>query len=213
MTYKEWEWELRYLLGDLPQKEIDEITGYYREIYGDKKEAGFSDSEIIVEFGTPRECALKIKEESEITGGERALAPAENRKEEIKENGSKSATGRAFRLKPWTTGRVLLTIFVLFPLTAVAFSLLSGLASAALGCAAGAVGGVLTLLWAIIQTLMGNGLVQWTAFAGMGIASTGVLIPLAIGLTYATKYSAIFYLKFLKKIYLVKKGGNGNEAD
>ena len=64
MTYTKWESELKSLLAGLPEKEIEEATRYYSEIYGDKRDAGFSDEDIIKEFGTPEECAEKIRAEA-----------------------------------------------------------------------------------------------------------------------------------------------------
>lgn len=64
MTYTKWESELKSLLAGLPENEIDEATRYYAEIYGDKRDAGFSDEDIIKEFGTPEECAEKIRTEA-----------------------------------------------------------------------------------------------------------------------------------------------------
>ena len=54
MTYNEWERELlRYLKG-LPKKERDEVADYYREMHGDKFDAGMTDEQIIKKFGEPK---------------------------------------------------------------------------------------------------------------------------------------------------------------
>ena len=63
------EWERRFLKGlkPLAGKERNEALEYYREIYGDKIDAGFSEEEILREFGKPEDCARKILEENGIS--------------------------------------------------------------------------------------------------------------------------------------------------
>ena len=53
MTYESWEKELVERLDILPKNEKEEIISYYREIYGDKLDAGESESKIVSAFGEP----------------------------------------------------------------------------------------------------------------------------------------------------------------
>lgn len=63
------EWERRFLKGlkPLAGKERNEALEYYREIYGDKIDTGFSEEDILREFGEPEDCARKILEENGIS--------------------------------------------------------------------------------------------------------------------------------------------------
>lgn len=67
------EWERRFLkeLQPLAGKERNEALEYYREIYGDKIDAGFSEEEILREFGNPEDCARKILEENGLSVNEK----------------------------------------------------------------------------------------------------------------------------------------------
>ena len=60
MSYREWESALMQALKGLPTAECIKITSYYREIYGDKLDAGITEEEIVAEFGDPVACAKKI---------------------------------------------------------------------------------------------------------------------------------------------------------
>ena len=60
MTYQKWEEELLGHLGSIPESERSEACEYYREIFGDKSDAGIEESKILEEFGDPRICAERI---------------------------------------------------------------------------------------------------------------------------------------------------------
>ena len=60
MNKKEWERALLKNLKSLSRQERKEVLEYYREMYGDKLDAGFSEQEILREFGSPKDCAKKI---------------------------------------------------------------------------------------------------------------------------------------------------------
>ena len=67
MTYRQWEKAFRKRLSRLPGEERERALGYYAELYGDKLDAGVSESEIVREFGDPKAAADKIIEESAET--------------------------------------------------------------------------------------------------------------------------------------------------
>ena len=67
MTYRQWEKAFRKRLSRLPKEERERALGYYAELYGDKLDAGVSESEIVREFGDPKAAADKIIEESAET--------------------------------------------------------------------------------------------------------------------------------------------------
>lgn len=46
MTYRQWEKAFRKRLSRLPEEERERALGYYAELYGDKLDAGVSESEI-----------------------------------------------------------------------------------------------------------------------------------------------------------------------
>ena len=59
MKRTEWEKQLLKNLKALPKTERERIAEYYREMYNDKLDAGFSPEEILREFGDPAQCAEK----------------------------------------------------------------------------------------------------------------------------------------------------------
>lgn len=60
MKYIEWKNELESYLLDLPDDEKRKVFSYFSEMYADKREAGFSEDEIIAEFGAPYDAAQRI---------------------------------------------------------------------------------------------------------------------------------------------------------
>ena len=64
MTYNEWRDELKSNLLSVSEPERRRVLDYYAEAYADRREAGFSEREIIEEFGAPYDAAQKILHES-----------------------------------------------------------------------------------------------------------------------------------------------------
>ena len=60
MTYNEWRDELKSNLLSVSDSERQRVLDYYAEAYADRREAGFSEREIIAEFGAPYDAAQKI---------------------------------------------------------------------------------------------------------------------------------------------------------
>ena len=60
MTYNEWRDELKNNLLCVSEAERRRVLDYYAEAYADRRDAGFSEREIINEFGAPYDAAQKI---------------------------------------------------------------------------------------------------------------------------------------------------------
>ena len=68
MTYTEWRDELKNNLLSVSEAERRRVLDYYAEAYADRREAGFSEREIISEFGAPYDAAQRILHESDDFG-------------------------------------------------------------------------------------------------------------------------------------------------
>ena len=60
MTYTEWRDELKSNLLCVSESERRRVLDYYAEAYADRREAGFSEREIITDFGAPYDAAQRI---------------------------------------------------------------------------------------------------------------------------------------------------------
>lgn len=60
MTYNEWRDELKSNLLCVTEAERRRVLDYYAEAYADRRDAGFTEREIIDEFGAPYDAAQKI---------------------------------------------------------------------------------------------------------------------------------------------------------
>lgn len=60
MTYTEWRDELKNNLLSVSESERRRVLDYYAEAYADRREAGFSEHEIIEYFGAPYDAAQRI---------------------------------------------------------------------------------------------------------------------------------------------------------
>ena len=68
MTYNEWRDELKNNLLSVTENERKRVLDYYAEAYADRREAGFSEREIIEEFGAPYDAAQRILGEADEYG-------------------------------------------------------------------------------------------------------------------------------------------------
>ena len=185
MNYSQWESLLMKELKGLPSKEYLKISSYYREIYGDKLDAGVSEEKILAEFGDPKECARKIlaenAEENGANGKDATIKPT-------------SATGQKVK------GIILAVLFTLFaglPLIAVMLSIIVSLGAICISGGAGVLGGFAYIFIGAFNA-SGAGI---AANIGMAIGGMGVCGFLAIGGYFATKYTAIYCFKATKFIY------------
>ena len=64
MTYNEWRDELKNNLLTVTDAERRRVLDYYAEAYADRREAGFTEREIIDGFGAPYDAAQRILSES-----------------------------------------------------------------------------------------------------------------------------------------------------
>ena len=60
MTYNEWRDELKNNLLSVSEVERTRVLDYYAEAYADRREAGFTEREIIAGFGAPYDAAQRI---------------------------------------------------------------------------------------------------------------------------------------------------------
>lgn len=63
MKKRIWMERFKKELGALSNRECQEALNYYEELYQDRKDAGYSEEEIIADFLSPEEAAKKILEE------------------------------------------------------------------------------------------------------------------------------------------------------
>lgn len=75
MTYNEWRDELKSNLLSVSEAERKRVLDYYAEAYADRREAGFSEREIIEGFGAPYDAAQRILNEN-IDDGQNTSAPS-----------------------------------------------------------------------------------------------------------------------------------------
>ena len=68
MNYNEWRDELKTNLLCVSDGERRRVLNYYAEAYADRRDAGFSEREIIEEFGAPYDAAQRILYEREDNG-------------------------------------------------------------------------------------------------------------------------------------------------
>lgn len=184
MTYKQWEKQLKRQLSSLSASERADALEYYRELYGDKKEAGGMEEEIVAEFGLPEDCAKRILAEADF-------------------GGSKKRKKRRFSdySPAQIAGIVFLTIIILCPLAEVALAVVA--AFAAVGIAGGVVAAAGVVYIPLCLTF-GVGFGGTLAHIGAGLAACGVgLVVLAL-FCYATKYTVIGCVKGIKFLYKLR---------
>ena len=184
MNYMEWETRLTEALKGLPTAEIIKITSYYREMYGDKLDAGISEEAILAEFGSPNACAEKILAEN-VADGEKPSATREK------------TSSRAGQTTKNVILAVLFSLFAGIPLASVLVSIVVSLGAVCLSGGAGVLAGFIYIFIAPFHAV-GAGI---AAHIGMGIAAMGACGFLGLGGYFATKYSAIYSYKLMKIIY------------
>ena len=188
MTFKKWQYELKCLLRGMPNNEIKEIARYYEEMYTDKREAGIPEDDILIEFGTPNECAERILSDTEIKN---------------KENGKK---GNRLPFGVSIVAMVFLTLLIILPVAAAMLSIVVSLGAGALSCAAVSLTGPYAILLGIYYLFSGMGTAPALALVGAGTCATPICLVLALGFWLATKYTAIYFYKAIAYIYRGRKG-------
>ena len=184
MTYKKWEKQLLKYLRPLPAEERNAAVEYYREIYGDRMDAGEEEDRILSEFGSPRACAEKI----------------------LKENGKDLPSANATSSIGAIIGMFFLTVLLVIPLFSAAFSVVSAFGAATVAGAVSSIAGALyTVVSPIYLAIQGISFGGILAHMGMGIALAGVGALLFFAFLYITKYSFIYLIKGTLAIYKRRK--------
>ena len=187
MTYKEWESCLVEELKGLPTAECLKITDYYKEMYGDRLDAGMSEEAILAEFGSPKSCAEKILAENASENNEAQTSNA-------------PASSPVLSKKQTAKGIILAVLFTLFAGAPLAVILAAIILSLGAVCVSGSVGILAGFVYIFIALFnaMGAGI---AAHVGMAIGAMGICGFLGLGSYFATKYSAIYSYKLMKSVY------------
>lgn len=182
MTKKIWEKQLLAKLRPLPRAERKKVLEYYREIYGDKMEAGFSESEILAEFGSPEACAARILTEENVE-----ITP-------IKE---KRRTPSPLAI----IGICFVSLILILPLTLVAFSLMITFFALSVSGAAVAIAGGVYAIGAPLLSIGSLSAAGIFAHLGVGLTLCGVGCLLFVAFAPLGKYLAIGTGKALAFLY------------
>lgn len=182
MTKKSWEKRLLAKLRHLPRAERKKILEYYREIYGDKTEAGFSEAEILAEFGSPEECATKI------LAGENAQPTLQKRERR--------------KLSPAEiVGIFFLSLILILPLALTAFALIVTFFALTVAGVGIAITGVIYAIGAPILSIGSLSIAGCLAHFGVGLALCGVGCLLFVAFEFFGKYLAVGTGKALTFLY------------
>ena len=184
MTKYEWEKELRRNLSRIPNNEAERALSYYDELFADKAEQGYSEREIINEFGNPFDVANSIIRDYEAergnanSAGRSSFVPPTPQPDRYNPNtGEKYYTQEEYDKKAKRAQRggavgALVRIVFLLPyfIAFVTFaSLLIGFSAAAVGCIGGGLFGI-----GISFTLIPSGGLLFGAGIGASVIVMGV---------------------------------------
>ena len=192
MTQKEWERSLLTYLRDLPRKERNAIIEYYREMYGDKLDAGMTNDEILREFGFPQDCADRILAES---GKELKHENIKNKADKTEHKTNRNADAL------YSVGTAILSVLLVFPFCSAAVVLLISFAAVAISGIVVALAGIVVVIWSPFQLIGGLPIGGMIAYLGAGFLCSGIGILLSVGFFYLTKYTAKGCIKLLKILY------------
>lgn len=198
MTFIQWKKELKKQLRPLPKNEVSAIIDYYDEMYTDKAEAGLCADEILAEFGTPIECAEKIRGENE-NGSDNSYTAVYT---DEKKAPPHPRSPLAVRITAYT----FLTLFIIIPFAAVLVSAIAAFGASTIACSALILIGPAAIIMGIFYLFTGGGIGASLALLGGGIAVIGICTALAICFYIITKYTAIASYKLLVYIYMGKRG-------
>jgi len=110
MTYNEWRDELKSNLLCVSEPERRRVLDYYAEAYADRRDAGFSEREIIQDFGAPYDAAQRILNEkiddefkSDVTAEEKPteIQQTDRKNEKLKKDIAR-LTESAKRISDWS---------------------------------------------------------------------------------------------------------------
>lgn len=216
MTKYEWETELKKNIHRLPSDEISRVLEYYDELFADKIERGYGETEIISQFGNPADVADKIISDYDGETEERkhetvpVYSPSKAREEEARavETGAEEPKAgkeekpqkekktvrktNGSRLALFVVANVL-TAFALFIVIGTLWIVAGTVIIAGFACIGG---GVLEAIFSMISIFRG--------FAGAGFAQCGVCIAaVGIGVIIVSMSGSIFKFMFAgtKKLF------------
>lgn len=189
MTLLTWEKQFSSALKGLTKQEKVAAVEYYRELYGDKIDAGESPEHILAEFGNPVDCAQKILAEHKAS--KKDNADMELSVENVSVHSVSSIIGMVF-----------LTLLLIIPLYAVIAAVIASLGAGAISAVVVAIAGALATLISPVFLIV-NGASWQAVFANVGlcIGSIGVSVFLFIGFYFLTKYAIKGAVKLFKLIY------------
>ena len=197
MTFREWEKQFKKALKGLSSQEKQTALEYYRELYGDKIEAGCTPEEAVSQFGSPIDCAQDILAENEP-----ATTVPQQKTEKIKPVKPQKSCGVSTHSVSVIIGMVFLTLILIIPLYACLITFIAAFGAVAIGCAVGAVASLLlTILYPVYIAIYGAGWGAIVANLGMCLAAAGICTLLSIGFYFATKYFVVWSIRLFKRIY------------
>ncbi len=82
MTYNEWRDELKSNLLSVSESERRRVLDYYAEAYADRRDAGYTEREIIEDFGAPYDAAQRILSDGDSNYYEPSPSRSDRRQEE-----------------------------------------------------------------------------------------------------------------------------------
>lgn len=132
MKYNEWRDELKSNLLCVSDAERKKVLDYYAEAYADRREAGFSEREIIDDFGAPYDAAQRILNENiddEPTAKTQSEPPAVREEKREQPQAEKSVPPPPAKEKSYGWLFVLLCIVFCIPL----FGLIMGMVGITIG--------------------------------------------------------------------------------
>ena len=185
LTYKEWEDALVAGLHGASKNDVSGILNYFREIYGDKRDAGVSDEDIIAEFGAPDECLERIK----------------NKSPEMF-----CATGYKWSVVFSYLKRIALAVFILMPVCVTLVAGMLALVVCMLGGAVVSLGGIAVGVTCVLNIFSGVAVTTVFARFGIGMAMVGGGALISIGFFFMVKYVVTSAQKTIK-YYIEKKNG------
>lgn len=223
MTFHEWEAKLLENLTSLSEQEKQKILDYYREIYSDKTDAGYSNKQILDEFGSPEECAKKIllEESEEQPQKEQQALQEEQENSEPRQSLPERAQAVISNVVAEATefvktrrsvyswiGLFFLTIFIFIPLFAVFVSLIASFFAVTVSTFAVIIAGVIyAIAYPILGAIYGSSVGGILLNVGTGLVASAVSIFLSFLFALLTKQSVLLTVKTFRALYLrrVKK--------
>lgn len=223
MTYTEWHDELKSNLLCVSEAERRRVLDYYAEAYADRREAGFSEREIIEDFGAPYDAAQRILAENtpsyeappkteirqapftppppppQKTAAPAATAAPETPQTPVREN-KKSGGGAGFAV---------LCVLLALPVLIIIFAMVIATVVLCAGpVAVAVVGGV--SVGAAIGTLFAGEVTYGFYMLGQGLLGIGIglaLAPLTGKLTVLMWKGFNKFFGWLKNTLVAKKAG------